>query len=269
MIQAIIFDLDGVLVQTEKLKALAYSKAVQVIRGLLEPDYRAGEAYREVVGASRETTSRYVMNKLGLVEDLRPIMARYGVSKPEDALTAVRYEIYYDIIGEPQVIRDNQWPYAMAVLRTAREFSCKTALTTLSKRKDVQHVIEALGIEDYLDAVLTAEDVTQGKPDPQIYLLAAERLGLPPEECLVLEDSVNGVKAGLAAGMEVVAIATPFTRGSLLSSGVIEDRWIAEPETVPEIVRLRIEEHNILAHSQATSGHWTKNVGGDHSRPMS
>ncbi len=254
MIQAIIFDLDGVLVQTEKLKALAYSKAVQVIRGLLEPDYRAGEAYREVVGASRETTSRYVMKKLGLEEDLRPIMARYGVSKPEDALTAVRYEIYYDIIGDPQVIRDNQWPYAMAVLRTAREFSCKTALTTLSKRKDVQHVIGALGIEDYLDAVLTAEDVTLGKPDPQIYLLAADRLGrLPPEECLVLEDSVNGVKAGLAAGMNVVAIATPFTKESLHSSGVIEERWIAEPRTVPETVRLRIEVHNRSVYQTSTT----------------
>jgi len=64
MIKAIIFDLDGVLVQTEKLKSIAYAKAVQRIRGLSEPDFRAGEAYQEVVGAPRETTSRHVMTKL-------------------------------------------------------------------------------------------------------------------------------------------------------------------------------------------------------------
>jgi beta-phosphoglucomutase-like phosphatase (HAD superfamily) len=244
MIRAIIFDLDGVLVQTEKLKALAYARAVQRIRNLPEPDFRASEAYKEVVGAPRETTSTFVMNKLELEDDLRPLMAKYGVSRPVDALTAVRYEIYYEMVDDPQVIRDNQWPYTVDVLKTAKENSCKTALATLSKRKDVEHVISALGIKELLDATVTAEDVTTGKPDPEIYLLAAEKLGLSPSECLVLEDSLNGVKSGLAAGMSVVAIATPFTKSSILSSGIIADEWIVrEPGLVAEVVRSRIKEN--------------------------
>ena len=101
MIRAVIFDLDGVLVQTEKLKARAYGLAVQKIRNLPEPDLSAGEAYREVVGSSREATSKHVMDKLGLEEELRPFMAQYSVSEPWEALTAVRYEIYDKMVADP------------------------------------------------------------------------------------------------------------------------------------------------------------------------
>jgi HAD superfamily hydrolase (TIGR01549 family) len=245
MINAIIFDLDGVLVQTEKLKSLAYAKAVQRIRGLPEPDFRASDAYREVVGAPRETTSTYVMNKLELENDLRPLMVKYDVSRPVDALTAVRYEIYYEMVGDPQVIRDNQWPHAIDVLKVAKENSCKTGLATLSKRKDVEHVIDALGIMEMLDVIITAEDISKGKPDPEIYLLVAQKLGLNPRECLVLEDSVNGVKSALSAGMNVVAIATPFTKASILSSRIIDAKWIVkEPKNIGKVVQRRISEIN-------------------------
>jgi beta-phosphoglucomutase-like phosphatase (HAD superfamily) len=243
MIKAIIFDLDGVLVQTEKLKSLAYSKAVQRIRGLREPDFRASDAYQEVIGASREITSTFVMNKLELENDLRPLMTKINVSRPVDALTAIRYEIYYDMVGDPQVIRDNRWPHAIYVLKIAKENSCKTGLATLSKRKDVEHVIEALRIKDMLDVIVTAEDVSKGKPDSEIYLVVAKKLGLDPTECLVLEDSVNGIKSALSAGVNVVAIATPFTKTSILSSHIIESKWIVkEPKNVRKIVQRRISE---------------------------
>ena len=249
MIRAIIFDLDGVLVQTEKLKARAYAMAVQQIRNLPEPDARAGEAYREVVGAQREVTSRHVMDKLGLEKELRPLMSQYGVSEPWEALTAVRYQIYDKMVSDPQVIRDNQWPYTVNLLRVAKETACLTALTTLSKRKDVLHVIRSLRIEPLLDVILTAEDVTRGKPDPEIYLLAAQRLQVPPEHCLVLEDSVNGIKSAQSAGMNVVAIATPFTNASIHTSEIIKEAWIVhEPEKVAEVVRQCIEEHNLTDH---------------------
>ncbi len=249
MIKAIIFDLDGVLVQTEKLKARAYALAVQQIRNLPEPDTRASEAYREVVGASREITSSHVMSKLGLEDELRPMMSQYGVSEPWQVLTAIRYQIYDRMVSDPQVIRENQWPYTVDLLRVAKETACLTALTTLSQSKDVLHIIHSLGLESMLDLVLTADDVTKGKPDPEIYRLAAQKLGVPPEECLVLEDSVNGIKAAQSAGMNVVAIATPFTSASIHTSEITKEAWIVhEPEKVAEVVRQRIEEHDLTAH---------------------
>ena len=199
MIRAIIFDLDGTLVQSERLKALSYAMAVQNLRGLPEPDPRTIDAYREIVGASREVASRHIMGSLGLEADLRPLMAQYGAPGAEGVLTAMRTAIYDEMVADPQVIRDNQWPHAVGLLRVARDTFCRTALATMSYRKEVLHVLRALALEESLDLVLTREDVREPKPDPEIYLLAARKLEVPPEECLVLEDSPNGVRAGVAA----------------------------------------------------------------------
>ncbi len=243
------FDLDGTLVQTEKLKALSYAIAAQRLRGLPEPDPRAIEAYREIVGASRDVASRHIMNSLGLEVDLRPLMPEYSASQPWEVLTAMRKAIYDEMVSEPQVIRDNQWPHTVELLRIAKETNCRTALATMSYRQEAMHVLRALDLERSLDLVLTREDVRQGKPDPEIYLLGARNLGIPVEECLVLEDSPTGARAGVAAGMNVVAIATPFTMAGLHSSQVLEDAWIVHgPEELLDVVKHRIEEHNRVAH---------------------
>ena len=249
MISAIMFDLDGTLIQSEKLKALSYAIAVQHLRGLSEPDPRAIEAYREIVGAARDSASRHIMESLGLDFDLRPLMVQQGASEPWEVLTAMRTEIYDNMVADPQVIRDNQWPYTIGLLRVARDNGCQTALATMSLREEALHVLRALDIEESLDEVLTREDVQNPKPDPEIYLLAAEKLGVQPQDCLVLEDSPNGVRAGVAAGMNVIAVATPFTIAGLHSSQVLEHAWMVhEPDALIDVVRDRIAEHNRIAH---------------------
>ena len=225
MIRAMIFDMDGVLVQNEKLKALSVAMAVQRLRGLTEPDPEGTEAYRDMVGASREVVSRHIVDKLGLESALRPLMAEYGASEPWEALGNMRRAIYDDMVADPQVVRDNQWPHTVGLLRVAKENSCRTGLATLSARKEALDFVRALGMERTLDVVLAREDVQKGKPDPEIYLLAAQRLDVEPRDCIVIEDSPNGVRAGVAAGMNVVAFATPFSTGGLHSSRVLEHAW--------------------------------------------
>ena len=249
MIRAIMFDLDGTLIQSEKLKALSYAIAAQRLRGLSEPDPRAIEAYREIVGAARDAASRHITDSLGLESDLGPLMVQHGASEPWEVLTAMRTEIYDNMVSDPQVIRDNQWPYTIGLLRVARDSACRTALATMSYRKEALHVWRSLDIEESLDVVLTREDVENPKPDPEIYLLAAQKLEVQPQDCLVLEDSPNGVRAGVAAGMNVIAVATPFTIAGLHSSQVLEHAWMVhEPEVLLEVVRDRIAEHNRRAH---------------------
>lgn len=251
MIKAIIFDLDGTLVQSERLKAESYAIAVQDLLGLPEPDPRAIEAYRGIVGASRDIASRHVMESLELEEDLRPLMVEYGVSEPARVLSAMRKKIYDEMVADPQVLRDNQWPHTIQLLRMARDTSCRTALATMSYRKEVLHVLRALDLEASLDALFTREDVEQPKPAPEIYQLAAATLGVASAECLVLEDSPNGVRAAVSAGMNVIAVATPFTQASLHSSQVLEHAWIVHtPEELLETVKRRIDEHNLIAHSE-------------------
>jgi beta-phosphoglucomutase-like phosphatase (HAD superfamily) len=77
---------------------------------------------------------------------------------------------------------------------------------------------------DTFDAVVTGDDVERKKPDPQIFLLAAERLKLPPSQCLVIEDAVNGVRAGKAAGCHCLGIMTSFGEATLRASGA---DWVA------------------------------------------
>ena len=249
MIRAIVFDLDGTLVQSEKLKAQSYAIAVQRLRGLPEPEARAVEAYREIVGASREVASRHMVERLDLEEELRPLMSEHDASEPWQVISNMRKSIYDDIVADPQVIRDNQWPHTIGLLRVARETYCRTGLATMSYREEALHVLRALDLEKELHVVLTREDVERAKPDPEIYLLVAQKLGVPPEECMALEDSPNGVRAAVDAGMNVIAVATPFTIAGIHSSEVLEHAWVVhEPEQLPDIVRRRIEEHNRTAH---------------------
>jgi len=249
LISAIMFDLDGTLVQSEKLKALSYAIAIQGLRRLPEPDDRAIEAYREIVGAARDVASRHIMESLKLEQELQPLTAEYGLSEPWEVLGAMRKEIYDGMVADPQVIRDNQWPHTIGFLRVAREFGCRTALATMSHREEALHVLRSLELEQYLDEVLTREDVTNAKPDPEIYLLAAKKLGVDPQDCLVIEDSPNGARAGVAAGMNVIAVATPFTMAGLHSSQVVEHTWVVhEADQLVDVVRERIFEHNKTGH---------------------
>ena len=249
MINAIIFDMDGVLVQNEKLKALSVAMAVQRLRGLPEPDPEGIEAYRDMVGASREVVSRHIVDKLGLEPDLRPLLTEYGASETWEVLGNMRRAIYDEMVADPQLVRDNQWPHTVGLLRVAKENNCRTGLATLSARSEALHFVQALDLEGSLDVVLAREDVQNAKPDPEIYLLAAHKLEVRPQDCVVIEDSPNGVRAGVAAGMNVVAFGTPFTLANLHSAQVVEHQWIVhDPEKLVEVVQERIAQHNRTTH---------------------
>ena len=82
-------------------------------------------------------------------------------------------------------------------------------------------------------------------PEPESYLLAAKKLGVRPEECVTVEDSLNGIQAAISAGMNVVAFATPFTTKAIHSKHVVDHNWVVHtPEKLVEVVEARIKEHN-------------------------
>jgi HAD superfamily hydrolase (TIGR01509 family) len=104
--------------------------------------------------------------------------------------------------------------------------SIPRAVATSASRGDVDRLLGRLGLRALFDAVVTAEDVRLGKPDPEVYLLAAEGIGVPPGECLVFEDSVVGVQAARRACMRVIGVATAHTGDELRAAGaasVIDD----------------------------------------------
>ena len=111
-------------------------------------------------------------------------------------------------------------------IRSLREKGVKTAVVTSSNRPKMEAVYRSRPeFKELFDAILTSEDFSASKPDPDCYLKAAERFGVAPEDCVVFEDSFNGLKSGRAAGMTVVGLATTNAAESirLLCDRVIHD----------------------------------------------
>lgn len=228
MIRAVIFDLDGTLVQTESLKALSYARAVRTLAPQSIPESAVVQAFKEVVGRSRQEVAEYLLAKFDLAEPARRRMAQLGVWAPWQVLVQIRLTIYEQMLEDPQLLQQYRCPYNVGLLQSVRERSLKTGLATMSYCRQARKVLEYLGIDGAFDFVATRDDVERSKPDPEIYLLVAGQLKVPPEACLVIEDSPAGIRAALGAGMPCIAVTTDMTREAVHESGLLEERWIVD-----------------------------------------
>lgn len=106
-------------------------------------------------------------------------------------------------------------------------------------------MLDVLELRDQFDFVASRDDVENGKPDPEIYHLVSDELGVPPENTLVLEDSPSGVQAALNANMHVIAVGTPFTTDHLLEMETIDNKWVVtNPADVAQVIERKIKEVN-------------------------
>lgn len=228
MIRAMIFDLDGTLVQTERLKALSYARATAELCPHEVSEGQVIEAFKQVVGLARQEVAQTLVEQFELQEKAAGRMAEFGVSTPWQAFIQVRLQHYESMLADPQVLLNNRWSHNLALLEEARKAQCQTGLATMSSCRQAQRVLEILKLQDDFDFVATRDDVNQGKPDPEIYNLVAAELGTPADQCLVIEDSPAGVKAALAAGMWCIAVTTPFTRSAIHKQDLLEERWVVD-----------------------------------------
>ena len=99
--------------------------------------------------------------------------------------------------------------------------------------------VDLLGVASRLDAVITGADVTRGKPDPQVFLMAAERMGVPPAQCVVIEDAAAGVEAANRAGMTSIALVGTTTRGKLSHAKLVVDSLSElNPERIAALIAM-------------------------------
>jgi HAD superfamily hydrolase (TIGR01509 family) len=226
-----IFDLDGTLVQTERLKAVSYAQAARELSRHTIAEDAVMEAFKDVVGLSRQEVATQLLERFGLEAAARSRMAEFGVDAPWQAFARVRLGIYERMLEDPEILRKSQWPHAVALVKEARGQFCKLALATMSARTEALRVLTILCMHDVFDFVATRDDVERGKPDPEIYSRIARELLVSPGDCLVIEDSPSGVKAARSAGMWCIAVSTPFTREKLHAGKVLEERWIVDDPT--------------------------------------
>jgi beta-phosphoglucomutase len=241
MIRAVIFDLDGTLIETECLKAQSYAWAAAQLRpGVSQDDVVA--AFAKLVGRTREEVAQGLAARFDLEEPARARMAEFGVRESWQAFSALRLCRYDAMLADGELLRANRYQHNIDLLHDVRRRGDRTALCSMSYRDQVRRVVDVLGLTEFFDVVATREDVKHAKPDPEIDLLVARRLDVPSAACLVIEDSPVGVQAALAAGMAVVAVTTSLTRQAFQDREILDRRWVVDdPKTVQSVVQARIE----------------------------
>jgi beta-phosphoglucomutase len=201
-LQAYIFDMDGVLCDSEALLATA---AIEVMQKQYGVTMQVGD-FAPHIGGGPE---RY----------LRGSTAAYGVTIEFPGDIDRVYSRYAELAEEQ--LRPIKG--AKAFWAAARQRGLRTALATSAFPYKVQVNIKAIGLNlDAFAAVVTGADVERRKPHPDIFLAAARLLNVDPSACAVFEDAENGVRAAKAAGMYCVGITSTFTGTALLASGADE-----------------------------------------------
>jgi len=193
MIEAVIFDMDGVLFHTERL---GIAQQLQVCR---EEGYAVTEELiMRTMGSSMAASREIFLDAL-------------GQAFPYDKMIVRWTELMYEDMSEHGI---PEKPGIRELLDVLEARGIKTAVATSNNRSIVENYMRMAGLESAFDAVVCGDAIKHGKPAPDIYLAAAQKLNVPPEKCIGVEDSVNGIKAIRAAGMVCVMVPDliPFTK---------------------------------------------------------
>lgn len=244
MVTAILFDLDGTLVQTEILKAISYAKAAITLRPSVVTEKAVIKAFEKVVGLSRDEVVRYLMDFFDLEAAARSRMADLQADTPEEVFVQLRLREYDAILSNTQILYEHLCTHNVELLKWSHHQGYRTGLATMSHAEQAHRVINILQLAPYLEVVTARDHVAKGKPDPEMYQLVASKLGVTAKQCLVIEDSATGVKAALAAGMGCIVVTTDMTRQSVHRSKLLEPRWIVDdPQCVDAVVAEYLKEH--------------------------
>jgi beta-phosphoglucomutase family hydrolase len=200
MTKAVLWDLDGVLVDTAPFHFQAWQELFRSVgKGFADGDFR------RTFGLRNDAILRDILGELAPAEEAR--LAR-------------RKEELYRAKAEGRV---KAMPGAIGLLRRLKQEGRKTAIVSSAPRENVRVLLHSLELEEMFEAVVAEEDAPRGKPDPQGFLLAAEKLGVAAAECVVIEDAPGGVEAAKRAGMRCIGVTTSRPREALTSADLVVD----------------------------------------------
>ena len=204
----VIFDWDGVIVDSSRAHETAW-ELLGVETGRLLPEGH----FKRSFGRKNDV--------------IIPDILGWKVSALENTRLGRRKEELYR-----QVLRDS----GIAPLPGVREFltalkadGIPCAVGSSTERLNIDTIMGGIGLGEYFNTIVSADDTTRGKPDPQVFLFAAERIGVLPEYCVVFEDAFAGLEAARAGGMKAIAVATTHPAGKLRSHA---DRVVARLDEV-------------------------------------
>ncbi len=189
---AFIFDMDGTLIDNMGFHIKIWSEFVTSLGAPTDED----TFYQRTVGKVN-------------AEILRDLVDPDLSDAEIEQLSARKEELYRQRFAP--LMAQQAIPGLNEFLRAVSSAGLPMAVATSAGIENVHFILQGLGIQGFFNALVTAEEVTRGKPDPQIFLIAAAKLGISPEKCLVFEDSPSGLEAAARAGMRAVALSTTFS----------------------------------------------------------
>lgn len=197
MISTVIFDLDGLLTDTEPLHCAAWRRTLATVNVDL---------------SEAEFCDHWIRAGLEITDFVR---AR-GLDHDPEVLRAAKLTLFTSMLATSL----RPMPGAVALIE-ALHGRKRLALASSSFRSSVELILDRLQVARYFEAIAVHESVTRFKPHPDVFLHVAERLGVAPADCVVLEDAEKGVLAAHAAGMKVIAVPTPHTRDNDFSRATL------------------------------------------------
>jgi len=212
--KAVIWDMDGVIADT----AQYHLKGWQIVFRKRGKNY-TDEDFRRNTGKRSDSTVREVLGEKIAHGEIMAIIRE----KHENFLQLIRQNI-------------RPFPGVLKLIALLKERGFKIAIASSAPMKNIQLITQSLKIHNRFDAIISGWEVTKSKPDPQIFLLAAEKLGVEAENCIVIEDAIAGVTASKRAGIHCIAVTNTTTREDLREADLVIDTL--EEITVDDLDRL-------------------------------
>lgn len=196
---AVIFDMDGVIVDNMPYHRKAWAKFFE----MYDPPMIL-EDFIQHMGKSNE--------------DLLTILFGRKITEEEIRSLGGKKEALYREIYNPDVA---PLPGFIDFLKVLKKNHVKTAVATAAPKVNLDFLLEHIDVRNDFDVLIDDSEVDKGKPNPEIYMKAAKRLGFPPECCLVFEDSLAGIQAAINAGMKVIGVATTNPPEKMLNTDLV------------------------------------------------
>jgi beta-phosphoglucomutase len=199
--KAVIWDMDGVIADTGHYHLSAWQEIFRK-RGIKFTE----EDFKRNFGRRNDTIIRDTLGEQITQDEI-------------DSIAREKEETFRRIIGQ----KVRPFPGAVELIKSLEKQGFRMAIASSTPIENIQLITDSLGIGNCFQALVTGHDVTEGKPSPQVFLLAAKRLGVKPENCIVIEDAVSGVAAAKRAGMPCLAVTNTHPRQRLKGADLIVD----------------------------------------------
>lgn len=190
-IKAVLFDMDGLMIDTESLSTEAFINSAKA-----QGYNMTKEETLKVLGFTKASIYQFWIDYF------------QGTNVDGKKLVDDHYEYIENVL---YTVGPEKMPYVEELLKYLRENNYKIAVASSSDTADIKNNLEKTKLEKYIDEIASGAEVENGKPAPDVFLLAAKRLGVDAKDCLILEDSKAGIKAGKASGAMVFMVPDMFT----------------------------------------------------------